>query len=105
LLKWYKNNSKLHSLVLASAFHHKFEKIHPFSDGNGRTGRMIMNYILMRNNYPPMIVRKKTRSEYLDSLSKADNSGLNEIKPVDYKKLINYLGNELVTSYWNNFLV
>ncbi len=48
LLKWYKS-STLHPFVLACIFHHKFEKIHPFADGNGRTGRMIMNHILMNH--------------------------------------------------------
>ena len=41
LLEWYKKNQRLHPLVLASAFHHKFEKIHPFADGNGRTRRCL----------------------------------------------------------------
>ena len=65
LLKWYDNNlGKLHPLVLAVVFHHKFEKIHPFMDGNGRTGRMLVNYILMNNHLPPTIIHKKTRKEY-----------------------------------------
>jgi len=61
LLEWYNKNKKdLHPLVLATVFHHKFEKIHPFMDGNGRTGRMILNYILLKNNYPPLIIHTKT---------------------------------------------
>ena len=43
------NKNKLHPLVLGSIFHHKFEKIHPFMDGNGRTGRMLLNFILIKN--------------------------------------------------------
>src|SRR3989338_4226082 len=46
LLKWFKENKDLHPFVRAILFHHKFERIHPFADGNGRTGRMLMNYIL-----------------------------------------------------------
>ena len=50
LLRWYSNNKgKLHPLVLASHFHAEFEKIHPFVDGNGRVGRLIMNFILHKN--------------------------------------------------------
>jgi len=105
LIEWYnKNKSKLHSVVLASIFHHKFEKIHPFSDGNGRTGRMLMNFILMKNNYPPIIIEKKFRSEYLDALSEADNSDPTCADKKDYKTLIEFETNELTTNYWNIFL-
>lgn len=106
LIKWVENNKKkLHPLVLASAFHQKFEKIHPFSDGNGRTGRMLMSYILLKNSYPPAIIRKMRRSEYLDALSEADKLGIKEISPKNYKRLSEYVAEELITSYWNNFLV
>ncbi len=106
LLNWYKENKKkLHPLVLAIIFHHKFEKIHPFSDGNGRTGRILLNYILLRNNYPPLIIRKKFRGEYLDSLGIADKSSLTSIKKQDYHDLVQYIADELITNYWNIFLV
>lgn len=104
LLNWYgKNKNKLHPLILAGIFHHKFEKIHPFSDGNGRTGRMLLNYILIAGKYPPLIVKKSKRSEYLDLMAQADKAGLTEIDPKYYKKLINYLSAELIESYWTNF--
>jgi len=94
LLKWYKENkNKLHPFVLAAIFHHKLEKIHPFSDGNGRTGRMLFIYMLSKGGYPPLIIKKSKRSEYLDSMAEADKSGLNETDPKHYKKLINYLIN------------
>ena len=73
LLEWYNKNRKvLHPLVLATIFHHKFEKIHPFMDGNGRTGRMLLNYILLINNYPPLVIHTKIRIEYLKALRMAD---------------------------------
>jgi Fic family protein len=73
LLKWYdKNKQIMFPLELALKFHHKFEKIHPFSDGNGRVGRLIMNYILMRNGYYPLIVRKSQRNKYIKALESAD---------------------------------
>lgn len=104
LLKWYKKyKNKLHPLVLAALFHQKFEKIHPFSDGNGRTGRMLLNYILMKENYPPLIIRKSRREDYLDSLSIADKTDINNIEIKYYKDLIKYLVEELTYSYWNNF--
>ncbi len=106
LLEWYsKNKSKFHPLVLATLFHHKFEKIHPFYDGNGRTGRMLLNYILIKNNYPPLIIRKKFRKQYLDALEKADNSPIKEAKTENYFSLVQHMASELINNYWNIFLV
>jgi len=104
LIDWYKENKKkLHPFVLASIFHHKFEKIHPFSDGNGRTGRMLMNYILLRAGHPPSVIYKKTRSDYLSALSTADQINLTVINE-KYKTLVEYLADETIISYWNLFL-
>lgn len=105
LLKWYVNyKNKLHPFVLASMFHHKFEKIHPFSDGNGRTGRMLVNIILLQNGYPPLIVRKKNRKQYLNVLQKADKADLNSISKKDYSELIKFISTEFIENYWNIFL-
>lgn len=49
-----------------------FERIHPFLDGNGRTGRLLMNLVLIRLGYPPAIIYKRQRAKYLDTLRKAD---------------------------------
>jgi Fic family protein len=57
--------------VLASA-HGRFERIHPFLDGNGRTGRLLLNQVLVRLGYPPAIVYKRDRSRYLAALRRAD---------------------------------
>ena len=51
--------------------HIQFEKIHPFSDENGRTGRMVMNYSLLENNLPPLIIRKQGKNEYMQILGEA----------------------------------
>lgn len=105
LLNWLnENKSKTHPFVLATMFHHKFEKIHPFMDGNGRTGRMLMNLILLQNNYPPIIIRKKNRAQYLNSLNKADKSDLNKNEKKHYQDLIDFAVKELEESYWNIFL-
>ena len=105
LLKWHKQNiKKMHPFVNAIIFHHKFEKIHPFFDGNGRTGRMLMNFILLKRNYPPIIIRNKYRSSYLDALNKADKSQLNQTEKKHYKELIQFSATELNETYWNNFL-
>jgi Fic family protein len=54
--------------------HNDFERIHPFLDGNGRAGRLLLNLILVRLGYPPAIVFKHERTKYLDALRKADKS-------------------------------
>lgn len=106
LLKWHnENEKKLHPLVLSVLFHQKFEKIHPFSDGNGRTGRMLLNYMLIIKGCPPFIIQRKNRSEYLKNLSNADKSYLNGIEVKHYSGLVNYVGDEFVESYWNTFNV
>lgn len=52
--------------------HAEFEKIHPFLDGNGRTGRLVLNLVLIRLGYPPAIIHKRERSRYLTALHRAD---------------------------------
>ncbi len=52
--------------------HCRFEQAHPFLDGNGRTGRLLLNLILVRLGYPPAIIYKRDRSRYLGALQKAD---------------------------------
>jgi len=105
LLKWFKENkNKLHTIVLAIIFHHKFEKIHPFMDGNGRTGRILINHILMKKNYPPIIIRNKNRTKYLNSMRKADKSEPSKTKVEDYDRLTEFAAEEMNSNYWNIFL-
>ncbi len=56
-----------------AALHCRFEQIHPFLDGNGRAGRLILNLTLVRLGYPPAIIYKRQRSEYLRALRRADD--------------------------------
>lgn len=106
LLKWYYNNKeKIHPFVLACLFHHKFERIHPFMDGNGRTGRMLLNYILLQNGYPPLVIRMKNRENYLKTMKEADGS--NELFKAEleyYYGLVQFIADEMNDSYWNIFL-
>jgi len=73
LIIWYETNkNKIHPLMLATEFHARFESIHPFDDGNGRTGRILLNAILFEHNYPPLIIRKTARIAYFSSLEAFD---------------------------------
>ena len=72
LIQWYKKNKKkIHPLILAFEFHKRYEEIHPFLDGNGRTGRLIMNKILISSGYQPIIVYKDNKLAYFNTLAKA----------------------------------
>jgi fido (protein-threonine AMPylation protein) len=53
--------------------HARFEQVHPFLDGNGRTGRLVLNLLLVRLGYPPAIIYKGVRPRYLDALASADH--------------------------------
>ena len=59
-------------LIAAAYFHVKFENIHPFADGNGRTGRLCMNYLLLMNDHPPVIIHEEDRREYYSALEAWD---------------------------------
>ena len=67
------NKKKLHPLILASYFHTEFEKIHPFVDGNGRVGRLLMNFILYKNNYPMINIPKSRKFKYYEVLQDAQH--------------------------------
>ncbi len=72
LLRWYSSHKNdLHPLILASHFHCEFEKIHPFVDGNGRVGRLLMNFILNKNKLPMINIPKKKRFKYYGVLQTA----------------------------------
>lgn len=61
------------ALTAAAYFHAKFENIHPFADGNGRTGRIAMNYLLVMLNHPPIVIHEEDRKEYYAALEAWDS--------------------------------
>jgi Fic family protein len=61
-------SKKLNTIELAAYTHAEFVKIHPFPDGNGRTARLIMNYQLMRDSFPPVSIAKENRLAYFEAL-------------------------------------
>ncbi|MEK6889514.1 MAG: Fic family protein [Nanoarchaeota archaeon] len=77
LMKWYnKNKNNLHPLILSFEFHRRYELIHPFLDGNGRTGRLIMNKILLNSGYFPIIIYKSSKQAYFNAIEKSKEGKL-----------------------------
>jgi Fic family protein len=69
LAKWYMTHkNKYPPLLLAALTHNEFENIHPFQDGNGRVGRLLLNYVLLKHNYPPINITLKDRKKYYQVL-------------------------------------
>lgn len=75
LIEWYRQKTEdgtIHALLLAVEFHYRFIRIHPFDDGNGRTARILMNFILMQHGYPPVIIKTEDKENYFAALRQAD---------------------------------
>jgi len=70
---------ELHPIEIASKLHHDFVLIHPFGDGNGRTARILVNYVLMRHCYLPLVVPTQQKDRYLASLRRADAGDLDAL--------------------------
>lgn len=69
-IRWY-NKAKLHPLEIAALAHLKFVSIHPFTDGNGRISRILMNFILKKNRFPMLDIPYLNRDNYYTSLERA----------------------------------
>jgi len=73
LFEWYKTNKEsMYPVLLACLMHFYFVSIHPFEDGNGRMTRLIMNYILFKNNYPMFTLSYNIRKSYYKALERAN---------------------------------
>lgn len=66
------NNDKQDIFTKIAKYHIEFESIHPFEDGNGRTGRLLINYELLKNNLPPVVISKNDRVKYFEFLRNND---------------------------------
>jgi Fic family protein len=76
LISWYnKNKNEYSPVLLAAVVHNQFENIHPFQDGNGRVGRLLMNNILIKHKMPPVDIEFKNRQEYYGALRIYQNDG------------------------------
>jgi len=72
LMDWYRSSSDLDPAILAAELHYRFITIHPFDDGNGRVARLLVNYVLMLNDLPPVVIKSAEKAKYLTALQKAD---------------------------------
>lgn len=69
----WRGNSERHVIEDFADLHAAFERIHPFRDGNGRVGRLVLNLLLVRYGYPPVVIYKTERDRYLSALHRADD--------------------------------
>jgi Fic family protein len=86
-----KKKRALHPVELAAWLHNRTAQIHPFTDGNGRTARLLMNWVLMKNKFPPAIIENRNKQEYYAAIEKADAG--NE------KPFVEFLARELLQQY------
>ena len=88
------NSSENNDLIMKVAcFHADFEKIHPFIDGNGRTGRLLLNLELMKNGYPITVIRNEEREEYYTALEIAQAKA-------DYRLLTDFVEKSVENTFW-----
>ena len=86
----------LHPLIVAAKWHGYYEYLHPFRDGNGRTGRLLSNFILLRAGHPLLIIELKDRSEYISALKQIRTEGSDEyLIEFFFKTAIRQMKNEL----------
>ena len=88
------NSSENNDLIMKVAcFHADFEKIHPFIDGNGRTGRLLLNLELMKNGYPITVIRNEEREKYYTALETAQAKA-------DYRLLTDFIEKSIENTFW-----
>lgn len=85
LIQWYREEEErreLSPVALATLLHYRFVLIHPFDDGNGRISRLLMNYVLLKHDYPPVVIKSAEKKSYLQALHLADTGDLDAF--IDY---------------------
>ncbi len=96
-ITWYKTKAQtLHPIERACRVHVDFVGIHPFTDGNGRTSRLLMNFELMKNGFPPVVLKVENRLAYYEALDKAHTLG--DYEP--FIALVSSLVEESFEPYW-----
>ena len=96
-INWYRTDAQtLHAIERACRVHVDFVGIHPFSDGNGRTSRLLMNFELMKNGFPPVVLKVENRLAYYEALDKAHTLGEYD----NFIALVAELVEESFEPYW-----
>jgi Fic family protein len=88
--------------VKLAKIHCDFERIHPFLDGNGRTGRLVLNLILVRLGFPPAIILKIRREQYIKALSQADNGNYASLAAIIAKAVLDNVHRFIMPSFAKN---
>ena len=73
--EWFTSNRDSHPVLFAVEAHTRFVSIHPFTDGNGRTARLILNLLLFQFGFPPAVIKISERAKYLDAIDEWDRNG------------------------------
>ncbi len=73
----------LHPVEYATVAHYRFVSIHPFRDGNERTGRLLMNLLLLRGGYPIVIISNQQRNDYINAIAYGQSNSDDVIKLID----------------------
>lgn len=89
--EFYKQRGKLHPLELAALLHNRFVNIHPFTDGNGRTARLLMNWVLLRSKFPPVIIEVANKEKYYNAIEAADGG--------NQKPFAAFIANQMLLQY------
>jgi len=92
IFQWYYvERKKLHPVELGAVLHNKLVRLHPFSDGNGRTSRVVMNWILMKNTFPMFYVEQRDKIHYYEAIEEGDK-GNDEM-------IVHYIASVLMQQY------
>ena len=95
-------NDGQHPMVVAAKWHGYYEYLHPFRDGNGRTGRLLSNFILLRAGHPLLIIKLEDRAEYISALKMIRTEGTDEhLVAFFFKTAINRMKSELTQKHKN----
>lgn len=89
--EYYGLKGKLHPVELASYLHNRLVNIHPFTDGNGKTARLLLNWVLYRNSIPPVIIEAGNKERYYSAIEAADKN--------DHRPFAEYLCREVLDQY------
>jgi Fic family protein len=83
----------IHPVKLAAQAHLRFVNIHPFVDGNGRTARLLMNMILLKNSYPPLIIEVDEKNKYIKAIQDSQDNDNDTFDKFIYDKMMESLDN------------